>query len=195
MDWFRLKHTIRLCTMRSAIGRAKYIREHNIFHHMGEKCMIMFRKIPLYPQLISIGDNCWIASNVTFATHDVIHRMLNNYVKDYEFQEYIGCIDIKDNVFIGANTIILSNVEIRSNTVIAAGSYVNKDIPGNGVYGGVPAKFICSMDDFIEKRKNQEAILIEKEKETLSEKTIQAYWERFVRLKQKKAESPICKDQ
>lgn len=136
MDWFRLRHTIKLCVIRSAIGRARYIQKHNIFHHMGENCMVMFRKIPLYPQLISIGDNCWIASNVTFVTHDVIHQMLNNYVKDYKFQENIGCIDIKDNVFVGANTIILSNVRIGSNTVVAAGSYVNKDIPGNGVWGG-----------------------------------------------------------
>ena len=185
MDWFRLKHTFKLCTIRSAIGRARYIREHNIFHHVGENCMVMFRKIPLYHQLISIGDNCWIASNVTFATHDVIHQMLNNYVKDYEFQENIGCIDIKDNVFVGANTIILSNVEIGPNTVVAAGSYVNKDIPGNGVYGGVPAKFICSLDDFIEKRKQLENIKIEKNKETLTAETIEKCWERFSRLKGK----------
>ena len=184
MDWFRLKHTIRLCMTRSAISRAKYIQEHSIFHHMGENCMVMFRKIPLYPQLISIGDNCWIASNVTFATHDVIHRMLNNYVTDHEFQENFGCIDIKDNVFIGANTIILSNVEIGSNTVIAAGSYVNKDIPGNGVYGGVPAKFICSMNDFIEKRKNMNSISIIKHKELLSDKTITECWDRFLKSRE-----------
>ena len=179
MDWYRLKHTIRLCTISSATSRAKYIRKHNIFHHMGENSMVMFRKIPLYPQLISIGDNCWIASNVTFATHDVIHRMLNNYVKDYEFQENVGCIDIRNNVFIGAGTIILSNVAIGSDTIIAAGSYVNKDIPGNGVYGGVPAKFICSLDEFIDKRKNIEYIPLSKNKESLSQKTVEACWEHF----------------
>ena len=183
MDWFRLRHTIKLCMTRSAIGRAKYIREHNIFHHMGKNCMVMFRKIPLYPQLISIGDNVWIASNVTFATHDVIHQMLNNCVEDYEFQENIGCIDIKDNVFVGANTVILSNVKIGSNTVIAAESYVNKDIEGNGVWGGVPARFICTIESFIEKRKKAETIPILKDKETLSEETVRACWERYERLK------------
>lgn len=98
--------------------------------------MVMFRKMPLYPRLISIGDNVWIASNVTFVTHDVIHQMLNNCVKDPLFQENIGCIDIKDNVFVGADTLILSDVEIGPNTIIAAGSCVNKSLPGNGVYGG-----------------------------------------------------------
>ena len=185
MDWFRLKHTIRLCLERSATQRAKYIRKNKIFYHMGKNCMVMFRKIPLYPQLISIGNNVWIASNVTFATHDVIHQMLNNSIKDYEFQENIGCIDIKDNVFVGANTIILSNVEIGSNTIIAAGSYVNKDIPGNGVYGGVPARFICSIDAFIEKRKSSERIPIMKYNETLSEESIIACWNRFRSAKRK----------
>ena len=98
--------------------------------------MLMLRKIPLYPQLISIGDNVWVASNVPFVTHDVIHHMLNYCRGDKEFQENIGCIDIKDNVFIGANVVILPNVEIGPNTIIAAGSYVNKDIAGNGVGGG-----------------------------------------------------------
>lgn len=183
MDWFRFRHTIKLCMTRSAIGRAKYIREKNIFHHMGENCMVMFRIIPLYPQLISIGDNVWIASNVTFATHDVIHQMLNNYVEDYEFQENIGCIDIGNNVFVGANTVILSNVKIGSNTIIAAGSYVNKDIEGNGVYGGVPAKYIRSFDSFIAKRKQAEMIPIKKEKEALSKETVHACWNRYRRIK------------
>ena len=183
MDWFRLRHTIKLCMIRSAIGRANYIRKKKLFRHMGDNCMVMFRKLPLYPQLISIGDNVWVASNVTFATHDVIHQMLNNYVENGDFQENIGCIDIKDNVFISANTIILSNVRIGSNTVIAAGSFVNKDIPGDGVYGGVPARFICSMDSLIRKREQMERVNIQKKKETLSEQTIEEYWERFNRSK------------
>ena len=98
--------------------------------------MTMFRKIPLYPKLISIGDNVWIASSVLFVTHDVIHRMLNNMITGKIFQENVGCIDIKDNVFIGSNTTILPNTVIESNTIIAAGSLVNHSIPGNGVYGG-----------------------------------------------------------
>lgn len=183
MDWYRLYHTIRLCMTRSAIGRANYIRKHSIFRHMGKNCMVMFRKIPLYPQLISVGDNVWIASNVTFATHDVIHQMLNNYISDYSFKENIGCIVIKDNVFVGANTTIISNVRIGPNTIIAAGSIINKDIPGNGVYGGVPAKYICSMDSFIEKRKKNESFFVKKDKEKISIDTINAAWERFKQIR------------
>ena len=147
---------------------------------MGDNCMTMFRKVPLYPKLISFGDNVWIASNVSFVTHDVIHKMLNNtdYGKEYTFLEYAGCIDIKDNVFVGSNTTILPNVTIGSNTIIAAGSLVNKNISG-GVFAGVPARYICSIDDFVNKRKSIEQIELIGGKGGLSPETIEAVWKRF----------------
>ena len=152
VDWFRLKHSIRLLFILSPTGRADYIRKNKLFRHMGNNCMVMFRKLPLYPQLIYFGNNVRIASNVTFITHDAIHNMLNIKTKTHEFKEHIGCIKIDDNVFIGANSIILPNVNIGKNTIVAAGSVVNRDI-GEGVFGGVPAKFLCSIDEFMIKRK------------------------------------------
>ena len=92
--------------------------------------MTMFRKIPLYPKLISMGNNVWIASDVLFVPHDVIHRMLNNKLGTDEFQENIGCIDIKDNVFVGSNSTILPNVTIGPDTIVAAGTLVNKNLRG-----------------------------------------------------------------
>lgn len=56
-----------------------------------------------------------------------------------------------DNVFIGAGTRILYNTRIGSNVIIGADSLVNKDIPDNSVYAGVPAKYICSFDEYVEK--------------------------------------------
>ena len=132
--------------------RAKYIKTFHIFKNMGNNCMVMFRKVPLYPKQISLGDNVWLASGVTLSTHDAIHYMLMNMTGE-EFNENIGTITIGDNVFVGANSVILPNVTIGDNTIIAAGSVVNKDIEGNGVYGGVPAKYLGSFDSFVEKRR------------------------------------------
>lgn len=56
-----------------------------------------------------------------------------------------------DNVFIGSGTRILYNTRIGSNVIIGSDSLVNKDIPDNSVYAGVPAKFICSFDEYVEK--------------------------------------------
>lgn len=121
MDWYRIKHTIRMYMILTATKRATYLKKHDIFYHMGNNCMTMFRKIPLYPKLISFGNNVWIASNVSFITHDVIHQMLNNRINKKCFSEHIGCIELKDNVFIGANTTILSNVSIGPNVIVGAG--------------------------------------------------------------------------
>lgn len=179
MDWYRIRHTIGMHLCPTAIKRAAYLKKHNILHHVGDNCMTMFRKVPLYPKLISLGNNVWIASDVLLVTHDVIHRMLNNRYGGNEFKENMGCIDIKDNVFIGSNSTILPNVTIGPDTIIAAGSLVNRSIPGNGVYGGVPAKFLCSLEEFTQKRKNAEPIRITWGKKGLSEETVAACWERL----------------
>lgn len=178
MDWYRIKHTIGMYACSTAIKRAKYLKKHNILYHIGDNCTTMFRKIPLYPKLISFGNNVWIGSGVSFVTHDVIHRMLNNKLGDSNFQEFLGCIDIKDNVFIGSNTTILPNVSIGPDTIIAAGTLVNKNVEG-GVYAGVPAKYICSLDEFMEKREQYPRIDITRGKGGLSEETVDACWRRF----------------
>ena len=51
--------------------------------------MIISRKIPLYSRLISIGNNVWIASGVSFLTHDVVYFMLKHLYtqKESKFAE------------------------------------------------------------------------------------------------------------
>ncbi|WP_295654513.1 acyltransferase [uncultured Mucilaginibacter sp.] len=53
-----------------------------------------------------------------------------------------SAVVIKDDVFIGMNSIVLKGVNIGSNVIIAAGSVVSKDIPDNQIWGGNPARFI-----------------------------------------------------
>lgn len=180
MDWYRIKHTIRMYMILTATKRATYLKKHDIFYHMGNNCMTMFRKIPLYPKLISFGNNVWIASNVSFITHDAIHQMLNNRINKKCFSEHIGCIELKDNVFIGANTTILSNVSIGPNVIVGAGSLVNKNLQ-NGVFAGVPAKYICSIEEFEKKRKNNSAKIIFKNG-LLSNKTVELCRENFNKM-------------
>ena len=183
MDWYRLRHSIGMYLTLSPVKRAEYLKKHDVFHHVGSNCMVMLRKIPLYPKLISIGDNVWIASQVSFVTHDVIHRMLNNCIEDGRFQENIGCIEIKDSVFIGSNSTILPNVTIGPNTIVGAGTLVNKSIR-SGVYAGVPAKYICSFEEFVEKRKNVQRIAINRHgRGGLSPDTIDNLWNKFLEQK------------
>ena len=73
----RLWQTIRLWSMMSSVKRVNYLRKKHIFGEIGENVTIMDRKIPLYAKLIRIHNNVRLASNVTFATHDITHFVLN----------------------------------------------------------------------------------------------------------------------
>lgn len=137
----------------NAHKRAVFIKKHNLYGHIGKNCIIQSWKLPLYSNLIYLHDNVKIAANVGFITHDVIHSMLNKKYSDATFVERVGCIEINDNVFVGSGTRILYNTRIGSNVIIGSGSLVNKDIPDNSVYAGVPARYICSFDEYAEKAK------------------------------------------
>lgn len=51
-------------------------------------------------------------------------------------------IVIKDNVFIGAYSLILKGVTIGENSIVGSGSVVTKNIPDNEIWAGNPAKFL-----------------------------------------------------
>lgn len=138
----------------SPTKRTEFFRKKHIFGNIGEKCTIQIRKIPLYSNLIYLHNNVKI-SDVDFVTHDVIHKMLNDKNSNGErtYIERVDCIEIMDNVFIGTGTTILYGVRIGSNVVIGSNSLVNKDVPDNSVYAGVPAKYICSFEEYTNKLK------------------------------------------
>lgn len=135
--------------------RTKYIIKHKIFKEVGENFFFQPRMIPADPELISFHNNVTVASGVTFINHDIIDNMINN-TKLGPIPYFSGCIEVMDNVFIGSNAIILPNVRIGENVIIAAGSVVTKDVKPNTVVAGNPAKEIGKYNDFIEKRKNNQ---------------------------------------
>lgn len=194
MNAKRIWTQIRMFTIPSGIKRAMYLRHKHVFADMGDNVMIQSRKIPLYPELIRFGNNVRVASNVTFLTHDVIHNMLNNInggvssffniqIEQQPFKEKVGCIRIGDNVFIGANTTILYDVQIGNNVIIAAGSVVTKDIEDNSICAGVPAKKIGNFETYVKKRISEEKEKTQIEKEFKTEKlsgdVIDIEWNRF----------------
>ncbi len=81
-----------------------------------------------------------------------------------------GPITIRDNSFVGVNSIIMPDVEIGPNSVVGAGSVVTHDVPPNTVYAGNPARFICTYDEYLEscRRKNTGTIPRKNVKEVLT---------------------------
>lgn len=101
------------------------------------------------PYLITLGDNVKLSGGITFLTHDGgtwVFRRSEKYKHIIKF----GKINIKENCFIGANTTIMPGVTIGPNSVVAACSVVTKDVPPNSVWGGVPAKHIKTLEEYIE---------------------------------------------
>ena len=132
--------------------RGEYTTEKLI--KMGMKVGENFKRLngvildPAHCWLITIGDNVTMAPRVHILAHDASTKEFLNYTK-------IGRVNIGNNVFIGAESVVLPNVTIGDNVVIGANSTVTKDIPSNSVYAGNPAKFICTIDEYIEKSKRK----------------------------------------
>ena len=177
----RLWQTIRLWSMMSSVKRVDYLRENHIFGEIGDNVTIMDRKIPLYAKLIRIHNNVRVASNVTFATHDITHFVLNNMPGHSinEYSETIGCIELMDNTFIGTNCTIIGGVRIGPKAVVAAGAVVTKDVPENSVVGGVPARYICSFDEWMSKRKNDYPLELAPKHQDVSDELAKYMWDIF----------------
>ena len=183
----RLLQTLRLYTILTSTKRTKYLKDNCVFGGIGENCNIMSRKVPLYAKLIKLGNNVRLASDVTFVTHDVTHVMLNAHpaFAGKRFSEKVGCIEIQDNVFVGAGTTILYGVRIGTNVIVGAGSLVNKDVPSNCVVGGVPAKIISSFEEYINKRTQEKAYPLQDKElgnELISDEMADWCWHEFYKI-------------
>ena len=188
----RLWHIIRLYTIRTGSGRANYLRKHGVYGAIGTECNFQDRKVPLYPNLIKMGNHVRISSNVVFLTHDMVHKILNYWKGEQVLKENAGCIKIGDNVFIGAGVIIHPNVEIGSNVVIGAGSVVTKDIPSNSVVEGNPAAVVCKLDMLYAIRKIKKPYpddVVLRNGAFASEKAAEILWGAFEKSHKKKGET------
>lgn len=103
---------------------------------------------PSHCWLIEIGNNVTMAPRVHILCHDASTKQFMNYTK-------IGRVTIGDNVFIGAESVVLPGVTIGNNVIVGANSTVTHDIPDNTVVAGTPAKLICTLDDYLNKEKER----------------------------------------
>lgn len=137
----------------SAEKRSKLLKKHHFFALMGENVHFQPRKLPSDPKFIKLHNNVHIASDVTFVTHDITYKMFNYMSSNTpKLPPHVGCIEILDNVFIGTGAIIMPNVRIGPNAIVAAGAVVTKDVLENSIVAGIPAKNIGSFTDFYNKR-------------------------------------------
>lgn len=97
---------------------------------------------PSHCWLIEIGNNVTLAPRVHILCHDASTKQFLGLTK-------IGRVNIGNNVFIGAESVVLPGVNIGDNVIIGAGSVVTRNIPENSVAVGSPARVVCSLEDYL----------------------------------------------
>ncbi len=105
------------------------------------------------PFMIRIGKNCRLGAHMTIMCHDAAAKVFRE--TKGELLPSNGYVNIGDNVYFGRYATVLKGVTIGDNCIIGYGATVMKDIPANSVAVGTPAKVICSIDEYYERRKSR----------------------------------------
>lgn len=106
--------------------------------HFGNNVYANFNLTLVDDTDIYVGDKVMFGPNVTVATagHPIDPELR------YQAMQYNIPVHIGENVWIGANSVVLPGVTIGDNSVIGAGSVVTKDIPANVVAVGNPCRVL-----------------------------------------------------
>jgi galactoside O-acetyltransferase len=106
--------------------------------HFGNAVYANFNLTLVDDAPIYVGNDVMFGPNVTIATAG---HPINPYLRRKKMQFNLS-VTIKNNVWIGAQSVVLPGVTIGENSVIGAGSVVTKDIPDNVVAVGNPCKVL-----------------------------------------------------
>jgi len=139
---------IKLCSP-DGFEYAEYLRRHGGFVSIGPGTSILKGVVFTDPHLTRIG------ANVHFATATVICHDGSSGMMEAAYgvhHDAVGPVDLRDNVFIGHQAIIMPGVTVGPDAIVAAGAVVTKDVAPGTIVGGVPAKPIGTVAALVEKR-------------------------------------------
>ena len=126
------------------IEYAEFLRKQGKFHAIGRDCRINPDVRVTDPAYVSIGNNVTL-STCSLIGHDASIGVIGR-ARGVRLDS-VGKVDIRDNVFIGYGAIVLPNVTIGPDAIVAAGAVVTRDVPPGAVVAGVPARPVGSFDD------------------------------------------------
>ena len=93
---------------------------------------------------VSIGDRTLIGyrTQILSSNHEIPDNRAMIFTSGHQHKK----VTIENDVWIGANCLILPGVTIGEGAVVAGGSVVTKDVPAYAIVGGTPAKIIRMRD-------------------------------------------------
>lgn len=103
------------------------------------------------PYLVRIGNNVRLAPGVRISTHDGGCWVLRNLYPEQAAADRFGRVVIGDNCHIGMNATIMPGVTIGNNCIVGACAVVTHDIPEGTVVAGVPARPLCTIEQYRDK--------------------------------------------
>jgi maltose O-acetyltransferase len=100
--------------------------------------------------LIDIGDWCGFGPQCAILSHDA-------QMDEFLDAGLLGRVIIHESCHFGCRTVILAGVEIGPRTIVGANSVVAKSLPPDTVCAGVPAKVICTLDEYLARHREDMA--------------------------------------
>jgi maltose O-acetyltransferase len=100
---------------------------------------------------ISIGDWCGFGEQCLILAHDA-------QMDEFLDAGLIEKVVIHESCHFGSRSVILPGVEVGPRTMVGSSSVVAKSLPPDTVCAGVPAKVICSLDEYLERHVAKMAI-------------------------------------
>lgn len=91
---------------------------------------------------IHIGANVLIAANCTLAPTNHEIRDRSRLIREQGFSPSRGGIIIEDDVWVGANSVLLDGAILRRGCVVGAGSVVREELPEYSINVGSPARTV-----------------------------------------------------
>jgi acetyltransferase-like isoleucine patch superfamily enzyme len=125
---------------------AVFVKRHGGLYAIGEGCVIQANVTFTDPAYVRLGNNVHLTGCTLFG-HDGSVNMLT--VATGKVLDRVGKVDVKDNVFIGHQAIIMPGVTVGPMAIVAAGSVVTRDVPEGSIVGGCPAKVIGRVSDYL----------------------------------------------